>query len=135
MLCYVMHLHIFSQGVGVTATLPDKVPYDLIGGKTGPRDWHYGASWIWNNMKRCSPVLHDIDKLTTNQKIGLLISSDAHLHIYLNGHHIAKVSGLPVDSHLWGAVSVSGDCIRIKSELLSGELDGVIHASVFLFHA
>ena len=34
-------------------------------------------------------------------------------------------SGLPVNNHLWGAVDVYGNCSKIKSELLSGELDGV----------
>ena len=34
-------------------------------------------------------------------------------------------SGLPVNNHLWGAVSVYGKCTKIKSELLSGELNGV----------
>ena len=57
--------------------------------------------------------------------IGLLISSDTKLHVYLDGHHLTTVSGLPVDSHLWGAVDVFGHCTKIKSELLSGELDGV----------
>ena len=30
-------------------------------------------------------------------------------------------SGLPVKSHLWGAVDVYGKCTKIKSELLSGK--------------
>ena len=34
-------------------------------------------------------------------------------------------SGLPVNNHLWGAVDVCWKCSKIKSELLSGELDGV----------
>ena len=122
MLHYVMH---FSQGIGVTATLPDKVPYDLDWWRTGPQDWYYGSNWIWNNGKTCSPVLPNSYNLNTNETIGLLISSDAHLHIYRNGHRITTVSGLPVDSHLWGAVDVYGPCTKIKSELLSGELDGV----------
>ena len=109
----------------MTATLPDEVPSFLYGEITGPQDWHYGRIWIWNNGKRCSPELPDIDNLNTNQTIGLLISSDTKLHIYLDGHHITTVSGLPVDSHLWGAVDVCGYCTKIKSELLSGELDGV----------
>ena len=121
MLCY----DIFSQGVGVTATLPDKVPHILHGEITGPQHWHYGKTWMWNNRKKCSPELPDIYTLTTNQTIGLLISSDGGLHFYLDGRHITTVSGLPVDSHLWGAVDVKGICTRIKSELLSGELDDV----------
>ena len=120
-----MCLHIFSQRVGVTATLPDEVPYDLYGGSTGPQEWVYGGIRIYNNGKKCSPKLPDIDNLNTNQTIGLLISSDTKLHVYLDGHHLTTVSGLPVDSHLWGAVDVYCRCTKIKSELLSGELDGV----------
>ena len=109
----------------MTATLPDKVPSYLFWRSTGPQDWHYIENWIWNNEKKCSPEIPNIDNLNTNQTIGLLISSDAHLHIYVDGRHITAVSGLPVDSHLWGAVDVFGLCTKIKSELLSGELDGV----------
>ena len=75
---------------------------------------------IWNNRNLCSPELPDIGNLNTNQTIGLLISSDTKLHVYLDGRHITTVSGLPVDSHLWGAVDVGGSCTKIKSELLSG---------------
>ena len=116
----------------MTATLPDKVPYYLYGKSTGPQDWYYGGKWIWNNGKKCSPELADITYLNTNQTIGLLISSDTHLHIYLDGHLITTVSGLPVDIHLWGVVDVYGRCTKIKSELLSGELDGVCMYLYFL---
>ena len=109
----------------MTATLPDEVPSDLGGGNTGPQDWVYGVNVIWNNGKKCSPELPNIDNLNTNQTIGLLISSNGGLNVYLDGHHITTVSGLPVDSHLWGAVDVFGRCTKIKSELLSGGLDGV----------
>ena len=109
----------------MTATLPDEVPSDLYGNNTGPQDWVYGGTRIWNNGETCSPALPSMYTLNTNQTIGLLISSDTKLHIYLDGRHITTVSGLPVDSHLWGAVDVYGNCTKIKSELLSGELDGV----------
>ena len=116
----------------MTATLPDKVPSDLYGRDTGPQDWYYMEKWIWNNKKQCSPELPGIYTLNTNQTIGLLISSDTKLHVYQDGRHITTVSGLPVDSHLWGAVDVFGDCTKIKSELLSGELDGVYMYLYFL---
>ena len=109
----------------MTATLPDEVPSVLGGVDTGPQDWYYMNKRIWNNRKKCSPELPAIDNLNTNQMIGLLISNDTKLHVYLNGHHLTTVSGLPVNHHLWGAVSVFGYCTKIKSELLSGELDGV----------
>ena len=128
---FILHI-IFSQKVGVTATLPDEVPSCLYGGDTEPYDWYYTVKWIWNNGEKCSPELPNIYTLNTNQTIGLLISSDTKLHVYLDGHHLTTVSGLPVDSHLWGAVDVGGDCSKIKSELLSGELDGVCICLHFL---
>ena len=131
MLCDVFYIF-FSQTVGVTATLPDEVPSDLYGVDTGPQDWYYMWDRIWNNGKQCSPELPNINTLNTNQTIGLLISSDTKLHVYLDGHHLTTVSGLPVDSHLWGAVDVYGHCTKIKSELLSGELDGVCMYLYFL---
>ena len=116
----------------MTATLPDEVPFDLYWASTGPQDWHYMGNWIWNNRNKCSPQLPSIYTLNTNQTIGLLISSDTKLHVYLDGRHITTVSGLPVDSHLWGAVDVFANCTKIKSELLSGELDGVCMYLYFL---
>ena len=109
----------------MTATLPDEVPSYLDGTRTGPQDWYYEGRRIWNNGKECSLELPSISNVNTNQTIGLLISSDTKLHVYLDGHHLTTVSGLPVDSHLWGAVDVYDNCTKIKSELLSGELDGV----------
>ena len=40
-------------------------------------------------------------------------------------YYLKVASGLPVNNHLWGAVDVYGRCAKIKSELLSGELDGI----------
>ena len=40
-------------------------------------------------------------------------------------YYLKVASGLPVNDHLWGAVDVLGNCTKIKSELLSGELDGI----------
>ena len=122
---WLFYIIFFSQTVRVTATLPDEVPSYLLGGSTGPQDWHYDNKWIWNNRKKCSPELPDIYTLNANQTIGLVVSSDTKLHVYLDGRHLTTVSGLPMDSHLWGAVDVYGPCTKIKSELLSGELDGV----------
>ena len=40
-------------------------------------------------------------------------------------YYLKVASGLPVNDHLWGAVDVFANCTKIKSELLSGELDGI----------
>ena len=48
------------------------------------------------------------------------------MNIFFNGKFSETIaSGLPTDTHLYGAVDVLGLCCKIKSELLSGELDGV----------
>ena len=52
-------------------------------------------------------------------------------------YYLKVASGLPVNDHLWGVVDVIGDCTKIKSELLSGELDGIafvlsVYMHVFL---
>ena len=60
-----------------------------------------------------------------SKSLCLLITSHGDLHIYFDGRYIKKLeSGLPVDKPLWGAVDVSGRCIRVKSELLCEPLEG-----------
>ena len=50
-------------------------------------------------------------------------------------YYLKVASGLPVNDHLWGAVNVIGDCTKIKSKLLSGELDGIAFVlSVCIFN-
>ena len=67
-------------------------------------------------------------RLNINQKVGLLLSPDGDLHVYLDGRHIMKAaSGLPVDQLLWGLVNVYANCSKIKPELLNVEWDnGVV---------
>ena len=121
-----MCLHIFSQGVGVTATLPNEVPYELPEDHSGPHEWNYAISSLWHNGRQISTDLPDLDYLKRHQTVGLLLTSDGQLHVYHDGRHTKKVAtSLPVNHHLWGAVDVLGNCTKIKSELLSGELDGV----------
>ena len=46
----------FSQGVGVTATLPDEVPHYLPGGDSGPQEWYYGGTVLWHNGRSCVQI-------------------------------------------------------------------------------
>ena len=118
-----MCLHIFSQRVGVTATLPNVVPSELL---SGPRGWYYRRSSLFHNRREISTDLPNLNHLEPHQSVGLLLTSDGQLHVYHDGRHTKKVAtNLPVNHHLWGAVDVCGVCTKIKSELLSGELDGV----------
>ena len=48
------------------------------------------------------------------------------MNIFFNGKFSETIaSDLPTGTHLYGAVDMYGPCSKIKSELLSGELDGV----------
>ena len=121
-----MCLHIFSQVVGVTATLPNVVPSYLPCDTSGPHEWNYRLTSLFHNGREISTFLPDLYHLKRHQTVGLLLTSDGQLHVYHDGQHTKKVAtNLPVNHHLWGAVDVYGDCTKIKSELLSGELDGV----------
>ena len=121
-----MCLHIFSQRVGVTATLPNVVPSYLPFNTSGPHEWNYRWSSLWHDRREISTGLPLLTNLERHQSVGLLLTSDGQLHVYHDGRHTKKVAtNLPVNHHLWGAVDVFGDCTKIKSELLSGELDGV----------
>ena len=121
-----MCLHIFSQSIGVTTTLPNGVPHYLPIDHSGPHEWNYRWLSLWHNRSEISTDLPNLDDLKHHQTVGLLLTSDGQLHVYHDGRHTKKVAtNLPVNHHLWGAVDVGGDCTKIKSELLSGELDGV----------
>ena len=121
-----MCLHIFSQVVGVTATLPNVVPDYLPVSNSGRHEWIYVGPSLWHNGRDISTDLPDLNNLKPHQTVGLLLISDGQLHVYHDGQHTKKVAtNLPENHHLWGALHVCGDCTKIKSELLSGELDGV----------
>ena len=117
----------FSQSVGVTTTLPDRVPYDLLQIGAGPHEWNYtGQSLYHNGSYTKFPHLPSLRELSTHQTVGLLISTNGQLHVYIDGRHSECIaSGLPVNKPLFGAVDVYANCTKIKSEFLSGELDGV----------
>ena len=115
----------FSQRVGVTTTLPDSVPHTLPLSRAGGHEWNYRDRSLFHNGSSSEfPHLPSLDDLTTNQSVGLLVTTNGQLHLYLDGRHVQKVAtGLPVNIPLWGAVDVFGICTKIKSEILSGELE------------
>ena len=111
----------------MTAILPNAVPDFLRTDSSGRQEWNYGRlSSVWHNGEEISTDLPNLEHLKPHQTVGLLLTSDGQLHVYHDGRHTKKVAtNLPVNNHLWGAVGVLGYCSKIKSELLSGELDGV----------
>ena len=75
-------------------------------------------------MQKVCDGLPNLSYLGTNKQIGILLSPDGYLHIYLDGRHSKAIAAnLPVHKRLWGAVDVCGNCTKIKSEILSGELN------------
>ena len=111
----------------MTTTLPDTVPHDLPDSGAGPHEWNYvNRSLYHNKQRREFPDLPSLNALTSGQTVGLLVTTNGQLHLFLDGRHRKEITtGLPVDTPLWGAADVYGRCIEIKSEILSGESGGV----------
>ena len=129
-----MCLHIFSQAVGVTATLPNVVPPFLLWDDSEPHEWNYVFSSLSHNGLPISTDLPNLTDLKPHQTVGFLLTSDGELHVYHDGRYTKKVAtNLPVNHHLWGAVDVYGKCTKIKSELLSGKLDSVCIYLYFIY--
>ena len=82
----------FSQVVGVTATLPDKVPDHLLGSDSGPQEWNYRGTVLCHNRRRLCSDLPDLDVLRPHQRIGLLLTASSDLHVFLDGRHVKKVA-------------------------------------------
>ena len=111
----------------MTTTLPDTVPDDLHLWDAGPHEWNYwNRSLYHNKQEREFPYLPSLYALTRGQTVGLLVTTNGQLHLFLDGQHLKEIAtGLPVNTPLWGAASVYGRCTKIKSEILSGESGGV----------
>ena len=98
----------FSQTVGVTSALRESVPQWLDAG-VSTNKWLYGCR-----------------HLSSGGTVGLLVTTSGDLYPYRNGRSGQRVAtGLPVNDHLFGMADVYGKCSKIKSEMLSGKLDGV----------
>ena len=117
----------FSQLVGVTTTVPDEVPDTLYLGDASNNEWYYYGNTLFHNHSSTKyshlPSLHDFE---VGNKIGLLLLPNGKLYLFLDGKNSAQLAtGLPVHKSQFGAVDVCERCTKIKSEILSGELDGV----------
>ena len=125
---HVVHSLFISQTIGVTATLPDQVPRSLPpDGEAGSDEWYYCGQLLHHNRKQTNfPHLPSLDELRTGERVAIQILNTGKMNIFFNGKFAETIaSDLPTDTHLYGAVDVCGRCSKIKSELLSGELDGV----------
>ena len=125
---HVVHSLFISQAIGVTATLPDRVPDCLPpDGEAGSDEWYYEDRSLYHNRKQTPfPHLPSTRDLRIGERVAIHISDTGKMNIFFNGKFSETIaSDLPTDTHLYGAVDVYGLCYKIKSELLSGELDGV----------
>ena len=111
----------------MTTTLHYTVSYSLPTSDAGPHEWNYWDRTLFHNKQRREfPDLPSLDDLTRGQRVGLLVTTNCQLHLFLDGQHRKEIAtGLPVDTPLWGAASVYSRCTKIKSEILSGESGGV----------
>ena len=115
------------QRVGLTTELPNVVPADLCD-SVGPHVWVYAGNSISHNKQ--STAFRDLPSLedpTPGQSVGLLVTPNGQLHLFLDGECRRKIAtGLPVDTPLLGAACVYGRCAKVKSEIMSGESSGVV---------
>ena len=117
----------FSQRVGVTTTVPDVVPDYLFLSGASNSEWYYWGNTLFHNHSRTDySHLPSLNNFEVGNKIGLLLLPNGELHLFLDGKNSTQLAtGLPVHKSLFGAVDVGHRCSKIKSEILSGELDGV----------
>ena len=124
----------FSQTVGVTTTVPDVVPDEqplslslFLSRDASNNEWYYCGNTLFHNHSSTGySHLPSLDDFQVGNKIGLLLLPNGELHLFLDGKNSAQLAtGLPVHKSLFGAVDVCWRCTKIKSEILSGELDGV----------
>ena len=111
----------------MTTTLPDNVPSYLYGSDAGPDQWYYIDKSLYHNGKRAIfPDIPYLHKLRTQQRVGIQITENGELNIFIDGNYKKTVAtGLPVHQAIFGVVDVRSKCTKIKSDILSGELDGV----------
>ena len=64
-------------------------------------------------------ILHTISDISTGETVGLEVSLEGYIHIYANGRHFLRTqSSLPIDKPLFGMVTMIGNCMKVKSQLL-----------------
>ena len=115
-----------SQSVGVTTTVPDEVPH-VLPLSASNNEWYYYDNTLFHNRSSTNySHLPSLDDFNVGNRIGLLLLPNGKLHLYLDEKNSAQLAtGLPVHKLLFGVVDVRSRCTKIKSEILSGELDGV----------
>ena len=109
----------------MTTTLSDNVPYGLY--DAGPDQWYYYDQSLYHNRNETTfPDIPSLYDLRTQQRVGIQITENGDLNIFRDGKFTKTVAtSLPVHQAIFGVVDVCYKCAKIKSDILSGELDGV----------
>ena len=109
----------------MTTTLPDNVSSGLY--DAGPDQWHYSGLSLYHNRRlTIFRNLPSLNELRTQQRVGIQITENGELNLFIDGNFMKTVAtGLPVHQAIFGVVDVYGKCTKIRSDILSGELDGV----------
>ena len=85
------------------------------------RYWLLRSSKIYHIDQNKAISINTWD-LHVGQSVGLLVTRDGDLHLFVDGKHREMVwSGLPTDQPLWGAAEVYGQCAKIKADILCGK--------------
>ena len=120
----------------MTTTIPNRVPYTLPTEDARNYEWTYSGKTLFHNLSSTEHSYPNLDDCEVGNKVGLLITSSRELHLFFDEKFVCKLAtGLPVEKPVFGTVDVKDHCCMIKSEILSGELDGVYIIIYFLcFH-
>ena len=85
------------------------------------RYWRLSANKKRHNGRE-KAISIDMNNLRVGQSVGLLVTRDGDLHLFVDGKHREMVwSGLPTDQPLWGLADVNGKCAKIKADMLCGK--------------
>ena len=85
------------------------------------RYWYLYGNEMKHNGQEKTVSINLVD-LHVGQSVGLLVTGDGDLHLFVDGKHREMVwSGLPTDQPLWGAADVCANCVKIKADILRGK--------------
>ena len=119
----------------MTTTVPDEVPDSLPTDGASSNEWYYSGNTLYHNHSSTGySHLQSLHDFKVGNNVGLLLLPNGELHLFLDGKNSTQLAtGLAVHKSLFGAVDVRWRSTKIKSEILSGELDGV-HVHIFNRH-
>ena len=124
-ICIVLPLCSTQQAIALTTENPEncattRTLYDMYT-QSKRKFWYLCYSKIYHNDQD-KPISINTWDLHVGQSVGLLVTRDGDLHLFVDGKYREMVwSGLPTDQPLWGAADVYGKCSKIKADILCGK--------------